>query len=62
MHVIPPTTRSLLALEMAAELTRGAPPHAPVRQATATVDLGRGHTLALFGSSTIAGIEAVASA
>jgi TRAP-type uncharacterized transport system substrate-binding protein len=58
-HVIPPTTRSLLVLEMAAELTLGAAPHAPVRQATATVDLGRGHTLALFGSSTIAGIEAV---
>ena len=60
-RVIPPTTRSLLVLEMAAELTLGAPPRAPVRQATATVDRGRGRQLALFGSSTIAGINAVAA-
>jgi TRAP-type uncharacterized transport system substrate-binding protein len=59
-RVIPPTTRSLLVLEMAAELTLGAPERSPVRQATASVDLGRGHQLALFGSSTIAGIRAVA--
>ena len=58
--VIPPTTRSLLVLEMAAELTRGASPRSPVRQATATLDLGGGHHIALFGSSTIAGIYAVA--
>ena len=60
-RVIPPTTRSLLALEMAAELTVRAPARAPVRQATAVVDLGGGHQIALFGSSTIAGIEAVAA-
>ena len=58
-RVIPPTTRSLLVLAMGAELTLGAA-SSPVRQATATVDLGGGHTIALFGSSTIAGIEAVA--
>ncbi|HEV8021864.1 MAG TPA: TAXI family TRAP transporter solute-binding subunit [Candidatus Lustribacter sp.] len=60
-RVIPPTTRSLLVLEMAAELTARAPARAPVRQATATVDLGGGHEIALFGSSTVAGIEAVAT-
>jgi TRAP-type uncharacterized transport system substrate-binding protein len=59
-RVIPPTTRSLLALEMAAELTLRAPARSPVRQATAVVDLG-GRELALFGSSTIAGIHAVAN-
>jgi hypothetical protein len=58
-NVIPPTTRSLLVLEMAAELTLGAA-GSPVRQARAEIDLGGGHTIALFGSSTIAGIEAVA--
>jgi TRAP-type uncharacterized transport system substrate-binding protein len=58
-RVIPPQTRSLLVLEMAAEITRAAEAPAPVRQATATVDLGRGHELVLFGSSTIAGIRAV---
>jgi TRAP-type uncharacterized transport system substrate-binding protein len=60
-RVIPPMTRSLLVLEMAAELTLGARLRSPVRQATATVDLGRGHHIALFGSSTIAGIHAVAA-
>ena len=60
-RVIPPTTRSLLVLEMAAELTLGAAPRSPVRQATASVDLGRGRHIALFGSSTIAGIHAVAA-
>lgn len=57
-RVIPPTTRSLLALEMAAELTLAGDP--PVRQARAVVDLGGGHEIALFGSSTIAGVRAVA--
>ena len=60
-RVIPPTTRSLLVLEMAAELTARAPARSPVRQATAIVDLGGGHRIALFGSSTIAGINAVAA-
>lgn len=59
-HTIPPKTRSLLVLEMAAELTLASAERAPVRQATAIVDLGRGHEIALFGSSTIAGIRAVA--
>jgi TRAP-type uncharacterized transport system substrate-binding protein len=60
-RVIPPTTRSLLVIEMAAEMTLRAPARAPVRQATAVVDLGGGHEIALFGSSTIAGINAVAA-
>lgn len=55
MRVNPPTTRSLLVLEMAAELTL----HRGVRQATAVIDLGEGRTLGLFGSSTVAGIDAV---
>jgi TRAP-type uncharacterized transport system substrate-binding protein len=38
----------------------GAKP-APVRQAKAVVDLGGGHEIALLGSSTIAGIHAVAA-
>jgi TRAP-type uncharacterized transport system substrate-binding protein len=59
-RVIPPTTRSLLVLEMAAELALCAKP-APVRQAKAIVDLGGGHEIALLGSSTIAGIHAVAA-
>jgi TRAP-type uncharacterized transport system substrate-binding protein len=59
-RVIPPTTRSLLVLEMAAELTLAAAP-APVRQAKAVVDLGGGREIALLGSSTIAGIAAVAA-
>jgi TRAP-type uncharacterized transport system substrate-binding protein len=59
--VIPPTTRSLLVLEMATELTLGAPLRDPVRQATAVVELGGGRQIALFGSSTIAGIRAVAA-
>ena len=59
-RVIPPTTRSLLVLEMAAELTLAAAP-APVRQAKAVVDLGGGREIALLGSSTIAGIHAVAA-
>jgi TRAP-type uncharacterized transport system substrate-binding protein len=45
---------------MAAELTLGAPLRDPVRQATAVVELGGGRKIALFGSSTIAGIRAVA--
>jgi TRAP-type uncharacterized transport system substrate-binding protein len=59
-HVIPPKTRSLLVLEMAAELTLASAPQSPVRQATAVVDLGGGREIALFGSSTIVGIRAVA--
>jgi TRAP-type uncharacterized transport system substrate-binding protein len=59
-RVIPPTTRSLLVLEMAAELTLGATP-TPVRQAKAVVDLGGGREIALLGSSTIAGVTAVAA-
>jgi len=57
MKVAPPVTRSLLVLEMAEELAL----HRPVRRATASLDLGEGRRLALFGSSTIAGIEAVAA-
>jgi TRAP-type uncharacterized transport system substrate-binding protein len=60
-QVIPPKTRSVLVLEMARELTLGSAPRSPVRQATATVDLGGGHEIALFGSSTIVGIRAVAA-
>jgi len=56
-HVHPPTSRSILVLEMAAELAL----RAPVRQAKAVVDLGGGHQIALFGSSTIVGIRAVAA-
>jgi TRAP-type uncharacterized transport system substrate-binding protein len=55
MKVHPPTTRSLMVLEMAAELTL----HRGVRQATAIIDLGEGRKLGLFGSSTIVGIDAV---
>lgn len=55
MRVNPPTTRSALVLEMAAELTL----HRGVRQATAVIDLGDGRKLGLFGSSTVAGIDAV---
>jgi TRAP-type uncharacterized transport system substrate-binding protein len=59
-RAIPPTTRSLLVLEMGAELARAAAP-APVRQAKAVVDLGGGREIALLGSSTVAGIHAVAA-
>ena len=59
-RVFPPTTRSVLVLEMAAELALGAAP-TPARQAKAVVDLGGGHEIALLGSSTIAGIHAVAA-
>jgi len=59
-RVIPPKTRSLLVLEMAAEMTLASRAPSPVRQATAVVDLGGGHEIALFGSSTIVGIRAVA--
>lgn len=54
--VHPPTTRSLIVLEMASQLafSRG------IRQATAIVDLGD-HKIGLFGSSTIQGINAVAA-
>ena len=54
--VHPPTTRSLLVLEMAGALAfeRG------IRQATAIVDLGD-RKLGLFGSSTVQGINAVAA-
>jgi TRAP-type uncharacterized transport system substrate-binding protein len=55
VRVNPPTTRSALVLEMAAELTL----HRGVRQATAVIDLGDGRKLVLFGSSTIVGINAV---
>jgi TRAP-type uncharacterized transport system substrate-binding protein len=57
-RVFPPTTRSLLVLEMATELALAAAP-TPARQAKAVVDLGGGHEIALLGSSTIAGIHAV---
>lgn len=56
-YVNPPVTRSLLALEMAAELTRTT----RVRQARAMVDLGAGRRIELLGSSTLAGIRAVAA-
>jgi TRAP-type uncharacterized transport system substrate-binding protein len=59
-RVFPPTTRSVLVLEMAAELALAAAP-TPARQAKAVVDLGGGHEIALLGSSTIAGIHAVAA-
>jgi len=55
--VHPPTTRSLIVLEMAGELVR----HRGVRQARAVIDLGDGRKLGLFGSSTIEGIRAVAA-
>src|SRR5580658_8369877 len=60
-RVIPPTTRSMLVIEMAAELTLASAPPAPVRQAKASVDLGGGREIALFGSGTAVGIHAVAA-
>ncbi len=59
-RVFPPTTRSVLVLEMATELALAAAP-TPARQAKAVVDLGGGREIALFGSSTIAGVHAVAA-
>jgi len=47
----------MLVLEMGAELTL----RTQMRQATAVVDLGNGHRIGLLGSSTIAGIHAVAA-
>jgi len=51
----------MLVIEMAAELTLAAAAPAPVRQAKASVDLGGGHEIALFGSGTAVGIHAVAA-
>lgn len=56
-EVIPPVTRSLLALETAAELVRTG----PARAAKAIVERPDGRELVLYGSGTIAGIDAVAN-
>jgi hypothetical protein len=56
VKVTPPTTRSTLVLEVAEELAL----RTRVRAAKVFLDTGSGAELGLFGSSTIAGIHAVA--
>ena len=56
MKVTPPTTRSTLVLELAEELAL----RTRVRAAKVFLDTGSDTDLGLFGSSTIAGIHAVA--